>query len=354
MGIRTSGKTIAVTTILVVFILALAELLAWGILLLNDGAKTPFFETSDRQVAYQQDPCTHLDVHLGWSNSENHDPFMKIDATYLPGYTILGNPAAADALNIMVLGGSSSDLAFSNYNWPLTLWELLEEEGITTTVHVGAVSGYQTWQELFKLVRDIDIVNPHIIISLSGANEPMGNTDYPFVTRYQYEFFQTSVGLGRSRVLPNLVHLVQSFLNWSLPQNRVTGVHYGLKSSKSIGERWRANHTKAKAVSDSYGATYVAILQPVLSVGEYTPSPKESAFLKRDRTSRNYPSFYREARRIAEETSFIHDFSDVFRGETGLYSDDCHVFREGNEILGRAVLALLRKLGLLDTGHGTG
>lgn len=99
----------------------------------------------------------------------------------------------------------------------------------------------------------------------------------------------------------------------------------------------------AKAIADSRGIEFHAILQPVAVVG--SPNIDHLGYLKDPEHSRSVD--YREAypivqKWIAEQgADWLHDFTDAFDGEELIYIDGCHVNARGNEIIARKIDKLI-------------
>lgn len=93
---------------------------------------------------------------------------------------------------------------------------------------------------------------------------------------------------------------------------------------------WR-NWLSAKAVTEAHGGRFIAVLQPVSSVGtakrDYLPSTPD--------WDRWYQRAYASLReRIAREgAGFAIDLSDAFDGAGLVYIDWCHVTKNGNAIV---------------------
>ena len=93
--------------------------------------------------------------------------------SYVDGYVVYGsqhlqNP---DAIRVAVFGGSTSDTVFSQNTWVKGFHEALNKAWGPTVVFNGAVGGYNSHQELLKVVRDIEYLHPNLILTYNGANE---------------------------------------------------------------------------------------------------------------------------------------------------------------------------------------
>jgi len=103
-----------------------------------------------------------------------------------------------------------------------------------------------------------------------------------------------------------------------------------------LWRNWRA----AKALAEANGATFVAILQPVSSVG----TPKRDYLPPQPEWDVRFNEAYARLRsRIAAEgQGWAYDFSDAFDGGEPLYIDAFHVTERGNAIIAERLARLLK------------
>jgi hypothetical protein len=122
--------------------------------------------------------------------------------------------------------------------------------------------------------------------------------------------------------------------------------------ARTLLNNWRVG----KAIADSRGIEFHAILQPVAVVGspnlshlEYLTDPAHSR-------STDYRAAYPIVQRWIREQNldWIHDFTDAFDGEELIYIDGCHVNARGNEIIARRIDELIApRLRRLETERGS-
>lgn len=284
-----------------------------------------------------------LDPHLGFA----HDA----EALRRRGFRLEGGvlvhrkrPAGPNTLRLAVLGGSTSDGALFGHSWPAELQGLLDAAQIDAVVYNAAVGSFSTHQELIRLVRDVLPLKPHLVLSYSGANEQdsvVPNT--PMVHPYQRRLMRFVLRQSNPRLLPNVAVALRRL--WGRPS--VSGVYYGAQNSTPPAGRWQRNVTLMHALCQASGVGYLALVQPVLGQGAYRPNLAERQIQRTSRRKFAYGLFYEQLRHSAADLAFAVDFTDVFAGQSGLYVDDCHVTRQGNRRVARAVLELLRQRGLL-------
>ena len=173
----------------------------------------------------------HHDPNLGYA----HGQCSSIIDQQIPGFVLYGAPLGTAEVTIAVLGGSTTDpIVMSDredidwHTWPLFLWNLCDEAGLTCTILNGGVGGFTSSQEPMKLVRDVLPAKPDIVISLNGINEWYFfddglNRKYTFVSHFQRDTLRRISGVGHdtatafrpflNSVLPNMVNLVRSILH---------------------------------------------------------------------------------------------------------------------------------------------
>lgn len=248
--------------------------------------------------------------------ADSRDPLLgsvRTKDSDLPGYTMFQNSDAQDALRILVLGGSTSDPTLMNIkSWSEYLFDSLSDIGIPTVLFNGAVGGYTSSQEMKKLIRDIAVLRPNLVISLSGVNDAAGIYSEPKHPLYQREDrieAQWLVKKGKAK----------NDLQSDIP---LTGVSLGPEDERSLFQIWLDNERCMHAVAAEFGAEFHAFLQPV----------KEMNSVKTD--------FYREAKQYFSRKApeWLHDFSRLFDNDKSVYADFCHVYEKGNRIICKQML----------------
>ena len=120
--------------------------------------------------------------------------------------------------------------------------------------------------------------------------------------------------------------------------NRCIGhPEYAKKVARTIVNNWKI----AKAVAESRGAQFMAILQPVLPLG----SPRRDHLLE---PGKKIPpsmvaTVYPFIRRIVadERLGWVHDFGDAYDGNEYIYTDWVHASENGNRIIAERIRDVL-------------
>jgi hypothetical protein len=312
-------------------ILLTIETCSWSILSFRKEAQ-PFFV--DPTVGFSrtlQAPdhfrqLRHLDPLLGWG----YDPAdIKEANTLQTEYAIFG---AKDprAVRIVLTGGSTTDSFHDGRKWPALLTEKLHNAGYCVRTYVGGVAAFNSSQEMLKIIRDQYELKPQIHISYSGVNE----IESEWATLSSYYLFELADKMLNARhtfLLPNSVFLLGNFQGAS--QGRSSGVNRGLNQPLDRAERWNFNMRRMHAISKEFDYEFIAVLQPILGVGDYNPSAVERQRIKDMKLVEGWSDFYKKAQGYVKEKPYMYDFVDIFAGQSNLYHDDCHVNKVGEHVI---------------------
>lgn len=265
-----------------------------------------FFHLEPHKNAIQKVDYCETDPLLGWSISdfkqfqqENGDLILSFKAE------------AADKIDIYISGGSTSDLLYDSLNWPHYLLKECRKENIPVKIRIAAVAGYNTGQELLKLITT-ENYKPDIHISYAGANE-IEHPDY--VSLYESEIFQEKTSSKAPIFLPNTISFIRSKMN--------AGISIKTRQVLSPYRFWKENIFKMNQLAKGGEYVFYAVLQPVAGFRNKKPTalPKGAA-----NYIRSYPTFYKKASLLSQKQSFILDLSGVFEKENrSVFEDDCHL-----------------------------
>lgn len=248
-----------------------------------------------------------------------------------PQYIVLGdeNP---QALKIMILGGSTSDIGQykPEKSWVEFLWEKLDKK---VTIWGGGIGGYNSRQECFKLLRDIGTIKPDIVISYSGVNDvyPLVVEGHPFVHKYQEECMK--------------------YASNSFP------VDPGIIINENNAELWLRMEVSMCAIAESFGSKFYGIFQPAIYNKEVLVG-KENEIVVYENDYYNDNAFFlsyadkkKRYEQILHESvesekffknNFLYDFSDLFRANKSEIFKDCiHLYECGNELVAEKVFEII-------------
>jgi len=251
--------------------------------------------------------------------ADGWDPLLgsvRTGDSELPGYTVFRSGESDSALRILVLGGSTSDPTLMNLkSWPEYLFDSLCSMGIETVIFNGAVGGYCSAQEMKKLLRDLPVLRPDLVISLSGVNDAVGIYTEPGHPLYQREDRPAAEWLVKTGKARN-------GLQDNVPLKKVD---LGPADGRSLFQVWLDNERCMHAICTEFGAEFHAFLQPV----------KEMNSVRSD--------LYREAKTYFARShpDWLHDLSRCFDDDKSVYADFCHFYEKGSRKLGRHMLRIV-------------
>ena len=132
-----------------------------------------FTEESRNYAGIQE--CCYNREHLAGPLLYESDNRVTFSLDYspvggIPGWAVYGNGEKASN-KILVLGGSTSSEVYIAENWVSKLHRLCSEHGYSTAIYNGAHEGNRVMDELIRLTRGLQIIEPNIVISMSGLND---------------------------------------------------------------------------------------------------------------------------------------------------------------------------------------
>ena len=232
-----------------------------------------------------------------------------------------------DMVNILITGGSTTDISLYAKDWPVELCAILKERGVHAKLYIAAVGGYNSGQELLKLIRDGIDTKPWVHISYSGANEFNPSC---YVSVYEDVFYKKQFNLGpTSWLLPNTVLFVRDALQHT---HRQIGLAQNINESPV--KFWEKNMRLMHRIAVENNYAYLGVLQPVLGSGKYQqPAGRQQEAVN------GYKKFYPEMKQFAQEhPDFMADMSGIFDTCTGkVFIDNCHIEDEYQSIVAEQI-----------------
>lgn len=216
------------------------------------------------------------------------------------GFHVYGkeNP---DDIKIVILGGSTSnDGTFRGTCWPKLFYQKLIGSGINISVYNGAHCGNRVVEELLRLLRDVYILKPDYVISMSGVND---SSNFPVQNRFYMEHMR-------------------------MKEEQDFGMEYfrGLQLEESNFEFWLRMQKVMKVVTEAYGAKFLCYLQP-MKFGKPNMSLFEEC-VHHDEKRDGY-SF----RERSTPNDFYNNLMELFDNKDDMFIDACHYSEKGNAIL---------------------
>ncbi len=344
--------------LLSLFILCLGEIASKQYLKRQDLESYPLFFPRNPE----KDSRNQFDTRVFMSTLDPHLSHLQSQELYeknrsKPGFIIYGSEAKESDLTIVTLGGSTTDSHFE-FNWPKKLAEILVAQGLNVHVYNGGVSGYSSNQELFKLIRDVEPLDPDIVISFSGINDLGGlhyTNYYPMIHPYHVRVYKMLLNqdVAPSRLLPNLVRAGRKILIEK--EQPDIGLSLGVPNSIKPASQWIRNQQIMQNISELFGIKMLTVLQPTMAI-DYTPEGEEIEMLKQ--AVKNYEwkgdyldtasTFYAKVRDSLPVIPNAVDFSNMYLTETGVYRDARHEGDEGTSLIAQSIARTLKDKGWLE------
>ncbi|MBI5504349.1 MAG: hypothetical protein HY899_06085 [Deltaproteobacteria bacterium] len=220
-------------------------------------------------------------------------------------------------------------------------------------------SGFSTRQDLAQLVNLVNQNEPmDLVVSYDGNNDAVNycRTDVEINGHVHARKIERLLK-PTSWIWNDLAGPLQELLSGkalrrllSDPGPYATRCHQSAEYAQRVAETMVNNWKIARAVARQGGADFIAILQPVASLGSARVdhlSPEDSS--PRNEQALVYPIIQRL---LAESgADWAYDFTDIFDGDEYTYIDVCHVTANGNrrvaeridQILGPRLRALVAR-----------
>lgn len=238
-----------------------------------------------------------------------------------------------DSYKIVVLGGSTTDgRLFPFKSWPEIMYEKINSNRLV--IYNAGVSGYTSAQELLKMIRDVVLFKPDMIIVYDGYNDTSEINACP--GKY-FEFIYLKKALDFAR--EHMSH------NWDFISKDEDNEE-NVSTIPIIGnfENWLMNIEMMHAIADDRDIQFYSFLQPMLS-NKKNLSNKENGILfevenfhNLKKTSLMGKEFRKKIGSVVEAHSYLYDLSDIFDDHQDIYMDICHVREGANEIIATEIL----------------
>ncbi len=241
-----------------------------------------------------------------------------------PGFYIYGT-GKKESRKIVVLGNSATDpLFYPQKSWTEMLWEECKANQIDITIYNGAITDYNSTNEVIKLFRDVLLLKPDTVISYSGI------IDFrQYVPEYPYL---------------NL-NLMRTGSKWERDNEKE--VIYGIKDRRSAYERWMSNEKIMHEICTMNGISFYGILQPwigsdCMDAGEklqiWSDYYWQIVFPQFDNYIHNATEFKEKIQIEIKENKWLYDFTNIFSEveDSEIYFDSIHVNEYGNYIVAQA------------------
>ena len=252
-----------------------------------------------------------------------------IEDKEFPGFFIHGNLHHAQK-KIVILGNSVTDpLFYPQKSWPEMFWEKCREHSENIVLFNGAITDYNSSNEVIKLFRDVLILEPDIVVSYSGCIDFREYVpDFPYIN----------------------LNLMRTSQKWQ--DDCKKEVIYGLPDRRSAYDRWISNEKIMYQICRLHNICFYGVLQPW--IGSECENPCEKLQVWRDNYwSVSFPQFAKllsnakefksRIKADIEQYNWMFDFTGIFSEieDSDIFFDSIHVNERGNQIISERVGNLL-------------
>jgi len=357
---RTLGLIGGNLLVLLLLVLAL-NLLASAIIDVQAAVKQRFFPTdrraqypnySDRAYAqkiFEEFRALRTDYvpYVGWSRR----PMEGETTTVGPEGDRVHTPTTDDPVGVVRFFGGS------------TMWGSGADDEGTIPARFNALfpdyavynhgeSGFNSRQELARLINLVNQNAPmDLVVFYDGNNdagtlcrsdvEMNGHTRAEKIKRLVnpvsrvFDFFTGSI----REVLNGKFFKRYVYQTQNLPSRCAADPAYARKVAETMVNNWKL----ARAAAGVAGADFVALLQPIASMGnarvDHLPDNEKTP-------GRDQDLVYAHVREIVarEGLDYVYDFTSAFDGDEYMYIDECHASENGNAAIAERLEPIVRPL----------
>lgn len=252
----------------------------------------------------------------------------------LNGIEIYGN-VCTDSYKIVVLGGSTTDGKLYPFpSWPKIMYDKINNSKIT--VYNAGVSGYTSAQELIRLIRDIVLMKPDMIIVYDGYNDSSEINACPG-KYFEFSYLKEALDFARK----HMSH------DWDfISEDNGEGEEEKENAIPVIGnfENWLMNIEMMHAISSDREIKFYSFMQPMLSSKKNLTKEEKGIlfevenFQRLKTTSFMGKEFRNKIGDVVKTHDYIYDLSHIFDDVQDVYMDICHVRTGANEIIAEEIL----------------
>ena len=324
--------------------------------------------------------CLKMSTHPILGYHHHHEGKCEIKNAKATGeYVYYRNRINDQNIKILTLGGSTTDGWYTHYangeTWPKIIDDICyqnKKEFNDCSVINGAVGGYNSSQELLKLITSASNLdqNIRVIISYNGINEIEGyrgtnkfiNTNLPFFTSEMASMYVTRKWFRQSKNFINYFPNINSFIRYLIgSQSYQLEKSKGLKEKdfkdlinkkikiNSVVDRWVLNTSLMHSISEELNAKYIVFLQPTLGLKETTSYiPKNSNdFVLLESLDKEYiisiNSLYDNLRVECSKKDYCIDLSLIKFSNGNNYTDPRHHNENGNLKIAKKIFFNIKK-----------
>lgn len=210
-------------------------------------------------------------------------------------------------------------------------------------VYNHAQSGFISRQELAGLINQANQSQPmDIVVFYDGCNDPLtlcradvsinGHREQSkFIAKLERDWETPDALFGSTQTLVQKIIKKGKRPNSQCQDNPA----YAEKVAMTLVNNWKL----AKQIANFRGAEFLAILQPVASLGK-----PRIQYITEEFDGSDWATVYPLVLDIKtrEQLDWIHDFTEIFNVKDFVYIDSCHVNMIGNQMVAEAIDRILQ------------
>lgn len=246
------------------------------------------------------------------------DPLLNIayDIGDSSGFEMIGSNSDS-AYRVVVLGGSTSDEYYSfGDSWITCLNDKLKDE-YNIVFFNGATRAYSVQQQLLKLIRDVPVLKPDLVICVPGTINVLYQfmKDHPFIMKMVEKRSKGMVSLYEDSI------------------GKTIKMKYGTIDNSDQFEMMERCFNMMNAICSAIGTRFICVPFPYISrkkvLTKYESLYCYEDFCTQDRSSMRYelPAFFEK---LDKKYLFFYNITDLFDNKPGIYVDRSHVIPEGD------------------------
>lgn len=221
---------------------------------------------------------------------------------------------AGTVKRIVVLGGSTSDCGYNTTirNWTEWLEMILYDKGYSVEIWAGGIQGYASSQELMKLIRDVLVLKPDLVISFSGIND--------------------ATGLGIMDGCPLMMQSVKYLL-----KDESTTIEYGLRNDEDPASIWFMNMKMMQSICKVSNISFLGILEPFPFYDRRKNQDKFARVFFEENVQQRIFKFYDNVKEQIVNEEYLIDLSSLFIDKPEMIYDYIHCDTKGNRLIAESI-----------------
>ncbi len=307
-----------------------------------------------KELCIEAEKDTYLFAHLPyWADKDTlrrdyllgYNRYYNENSNQYPGFKIFGNIDKAK-IKIITLGGSTTDPTLCGLtSWSENLYYDLCARRKDVVILCGGFNSYTSSEELMKLLRDVLVINPDVVISYSGWNDFCGKAPTErFSNRY------------KRPMLSEAIEKIFRFIGDTYDHNEPI---YGIRNNQDISHVFVENERKMHMLCEMYGIKHIALLQAcVFSTDKEVPRSIDAEAQRMYMSGLNewyymiingIAGYYANVKKEIQGLDYFYDLSNIFENidSTEVFYDQIHVNEWGNTIIATQIYQLLVREGLV-------